>query len=185
MMVLPKPDANDADPPEELLSIEELFASQESLLLAYAHKFVRNSDLAQDLVQEAFMKLHSHFSEVQRPKRWLYRTVHNLAVNCLRNDRKIVPLQNSDDERLTIDPVDPELHPDAHLERLETIGQTRAGLDSLDDRSRELIRLKFEEGHSYKEISAKTGLTVSNVGYILHHALKTLSVHLQKSGVEL
>jgi RNA polymerase sigma-70 factor (ECF subfamily) len=36
---------------------------------------------------------------------------------------------------------------------------------------------------SYKEISARTGLTVGNVGYLLHHALKGIAEELAKNGV--
>ena len=66
---------------------------------------------------------------------------------------------------------------------MEAIGQTRLSLDALDPRSRELVRLKFEEGLSYKEISQRANLTMSNVGYLLHHALKDLAAALKKAGV--
>jgi RNA polymerase sigma-70 factor (ECF subfamily) len=66
---------------------------------------------------------------------------------------------------------------------MEAIGQTRLCLDVLDPRCRELIRLKFEEGLSYKEISERTKISISNVGYLLHHALKDLAVALKKAGV--
>jgi RNA polymerase sigma-70 factor (ECF subfamily) len=45
------------------------------------------------------------------------------------------------------------------------------------------VQLKFNEGLSYKEMSERTGLTTSNVGYLLHHALKAIEVELTKSGV--
>ena len=59
----------------------------------------------------------------------------------------------------------------------------RLVLETLDARSRELIRLRFEEELSYKEIAESTGLTVGNVGYILHHALKAMALELEKTEV--
>jgi RNA polymerase sigma-70 factor (ECF subfamily) len=56
-------------------------------------------------------------------------------------------------------------------------------MEKLEERSRELVRLKFNEGLSYKEISARTGLTVSHVGYLLHHALKAIGDELARNGV--
>ncbi|HOK77925.1 MAG TPA: sigma-70 family RNA polymerase sigma factor, partial [Verrucomicrobiota bacterium] len=50
-------------------------------------------------------------------------------------------------------------------------------------RSRELIMLKFYDGLSYKEISARTGLSVGHVGYLLHHALKKLTADLVRAGL--
>jgi len=37
-----------------------------------------------------------------------------------------------------------------------------------------VLRLKFQEGLSYREIAAITDVSVSNVGFLLHTALKTL-----------
>ena len=59
----------------------------------------------------------------------------------------------------------------------------RLSLETLDDRSRELIRLKFNENLSYKEISSRTGLKSGYVGYLLHHALKAIADELAKNGV--
>ena len=79
--------------------------------------------------------------------------------------------------------ADPQPLPDEQIARWEGIGLVRLSLASLDDRSRELIRLKFNEELSYKEISARTNLTISHVGYLLHHALKDLADALKRAGV--
>ena len=47
-------------------------------------------------------------------------------------------------------------------------------LDRLPETQQEVIRLKFQHGLSYKEISASTGLSVTNVGFILHTGIKRL-----------
>src|SRR5580693_7958539 len=73
-------------------TIERLFAALESPLLGYAARLTQDSNLAEDLVQEAFMKLQAQFKEVREPRKWLYRTVHNLALNHQRQSRKIIPL---------------------------------------------------------------------------------------------
>ena len=71
-------------------TMEELFAALESPLLGYALRIVGDRSTAEDLVQEAFMKLHAQFEDVREPERWLYRTVHNLALNHRRNTAKMV-----------------------------------------------------------------------------------------------
>ena len=131
------------------------------------------------------MKLHVQFDQVREPKRWLYRTVHNLALNHQRQAGKVVALDLATKEvsLADADPADPQPLPDDRIVRLEDIGLVRLSLETLDERSRELIRFKFNEDLSYKEISARTGLTVSNVGYLLHHALKAIAADLKKTGV--
>jgi len=171
--------------PSQCETIEELFEALESPLLAYALRMSGELSVAEDTVQEAFMKLHAQFDEVREPKRWLYRTVHNLALNQVRNGRKIVPLKTDASESgiAGTDSVDTQPMPDEQIIRLEGIGLVRLSLEILDERSRELIRLKFNEELSYKEMSARTGLSIGNVGYVLHHALKAIAEELAKNGV--
>jgi RNA polymerase sigma-70 factor (ECF subfamily) len=182
-MALMRPDqANPgASRPE---TIEELFEALESPLLNYTLRLVGERSLAEDIVQEAFMRLHKHFAEVREPRRWVYRTAHNLALNSRRTTDRIVPLVSDTEERAqTEEPADPQPFPDEQIARWEGIGLVRLSLESLDERSRELIRLKFHEDLSYKQISAKTGLTVGHVGYLLHHAIKTVAEELTKNGM--
>jgi RNA polymerase sigma-70 factor (ECF subfamily) len=166
-------------------TIEELFAALESPLLGYALRLVGERSVAEDMVQEAFMKLHAQFEKVREPRRWLYRTVHNQAFNLRRQTGKIVPLDPQTDEgpHAAADAADPQPLPDEQIARWEGIGLVRLSLETLDDRSRELIRLKFNEGLSYKEMSIRTGLKVGHVGYLLHHALKSIADELAKLGV--
>jgi RNA polymerase sigma-70 factor (ECF subfamily) len=165
-------------------TIEELFQALESPLLSYAFRYVQSMEQAEDIVQEAFVKLHRQFAEVREPRRWLFRTVHNLALNQQRNSRKLVPLETNPADSVQSPPEtpDPRPLPDEQIARLESIGLVRLCLETLDTRSRELIHLKFNDDLSYKEISARTGLTVGNVGYLLHHALKSIAVELVKTG---
>jgi len=73
--------------------------------------------------------------------------------------------------------------PDQQIARLESIGLVRLSLAALDGRSRELIRLKFNEDLSYAQISERTGLKTGHIGYLLHHALRAIAAELAKTGV--
>ncbi|MDB6066040.1 MAG: polymerase, sigma-24 subunit, subfamily, partial [Pedosphaera sp.] len=160
-------------------------AALESPLLSYAQRLVGELGIAEDMVQDAFMKLHAQFEQVREPRRWLYRTVHNQALNYRRQAGKIVSLNLPGEEggEAADDAADPKPLPDEEIARWEGIGLVRLSLEGLDERSRELIRLKFNEDLSYKEISERIGLTVSHVGYLLHHALKEVAEELAKNGV--
>ena len=59
-------------------------------------------------------------------------------------------------------------------ERQDTSRQVLAVLGTLPENQQEVIRLRFQNGLSYKEISAVTSLTVGNVGFLIHTALQTL-----------
>jgi len=163
-------------------TIEQVFAALESPLLAYARRLLGDWAVAEDIVQEAFMKLHTQFQKVLTPQPWLYRTVHNLAVDHQRRTNKIVFVGDSkDDEALSNDATDSQPMPDEQIARWEGIGLVRLVLETLDERSREIIRLRFTEDLSYKEIAERMGLTIGHVGYLLHHALKAMAVELMKT----
>ncbi len=183
-MAVMRPDETSAQP-HGWETIEELFAALESPLLAYALRYTGEPALAEDVVQEAFMKLHVQFEEIEKPRPWLYRTVHNLALNQRRAAGKTVSLDEpaNDGKNAAADNADPALLPDEQIIRLEGIGLVRISLEALDERSRELVKLKFNDELSYKDIAARTGLTAGNVGFILHHALKTIAAELAKTGV--
>jgi RNA polymerase sigma-70 factor (ECF subfamily) len=196
-MAVTRPEEPRADGPR-YATIEGCFEALESPLLHYALRWLPSVEAAEDVVQEAFMRLHAQFGEVREARSWLYRTVHNLALNQLRRSGKVVPLDagppgagpagaggsaGGDGDGATRDLPDPGLLPDQALERLEGIGMVRRGLDQLDARSRELIELKFREDLSYRQISERTGLTVGHVGYLLHHSIKALAAELAKAGL--
>ena len=56
----------------------------------------------------------------------------------------------------------------------ERVKQVTNCLDKLSANQREVIRLKFQQGMSYKEISEVTGLTSGNVGFLIHTGLKRM-----------
>ena len=171
-------------------TLKELFEELEAPLLLYAHKLVQNRDTAQDLVQDAFVRLHPRLSEVKQPRPWLYRTVHNLAMNHHRKFNRVQqfrqegdPEDNPGSRGGVAEPVDEAPLPDEEIEHLENVGLAMLCLNSLDEVARKIVRLKFVEDLSCKEISARTGLSVGNVGYKLHHALKDLALEMERNGV--
>ena len=67
------------------------------------------------------------------------------------------------------------------IERSEYTAQVFAALGTLPENQQEVIRLKFQHGLSYKEISRVTQLTVTNVGFLIHTALKTIRQRMKDS----
>ena len=163
---------------EEKPTLRQVFEAEESPLLRFAFGLVGQREAAEDLVQDAFLKLHAHWDDVANPRAWLFKTVRNLALNHLRDHKRESPLENSDDFKSTAD------HPDQSLGRLEAIGTLQLLVSELEPDDRQLIALKYHENLKYDQISQRTGLSVGNVGYKLHHALKNLADSLRRLGIE-
>ena len=156
-----------------------LFVAEESALLRYAHSLVNNRASAEELVSEAFLRLHRSTEPVHHPRAWLYRTVRNLAHNHRRDRKPSDPLDSPAAAALS----DPGLLPDAALERLEALGMARLWLEELPAEDRQLLRLKFEEERSYAEIAAAMNLKSGTVGWKLNQLLKRLSEDLTLAGL--
>lgn len=158
-------------------SIVAVFTAEESGLLRYAIGLVGTRTVAEELVQEIFLRLHQNWDEVENPRSWLYRGLRNLALNHLRDRKPAVELKENT-------AATEECPPPEVLGRNEAIGMMRLLLAEISDDDRNLIRLKYHDDLKYQEISRRTGLSVSNVGYRLHHVLKGLAEALRHAGIE-
>ena len=144
-------------------TMEALFAAEKTPLLRFAHGIVRRREVAKEMVQEAFIRLHHHWEEVEKPHPWIHRAVRNLCLSHLRDNALET---NLDEERDS-----------------QAVGMVRLLMTELEEKDRRLIQLKYVEDQSYANIAKATGLSVSNVGYRLHHLLKGVAVSLRQAGV--
>lgn len=158
-------------------SLAAVFEAEESGLLRFAISLVRRRDVAEELVQETFLRLHQVWGEVENPRAWLYRSLRNLSLNHIR-DR---PVEAELNEEVT--PHDGQLPVD-QMVRDEAVGMVRLLLAELPPEDRDLLRLKYHDDLKYHEIGQRTGLTSGNVGYRLHHLLKSLADRLRRAGFE-
>ncbi|MDF3059109.1 MAG: polymerase, sigma-24 subunit, subfamily [Rariglobus sp.] len=156
-----------------------LFEAEEGPLLHFAWGLVGQRMVAEELVQEAFLRLHPLWSEVENPRAWLYRCVRNLALNHLRDHRRETGLEDVAEVTAGSDAL-----PVEEMGRQEAVGLVRLFLAELPEEDRGLIQLKYHEDLKYHEIAGRTGLNAGNVGYKLHHLLKKLADALKSAGIE-
>lgn len=166
------------NPMEDKATFRQVFETEESALLRFAYGMTGQRETAEDLVQDAFLKLHAHWDDVKNPRAWLFRAVRNLALNHHRDHRREV--KPDGDREWESDTPNPE----HTLSRLEALGTLRLAIAELDPADRDLITLKYHENLKYQQISERTGLSVGNVGYKLHHLMKHLADSLRRLGVE-
>jgi RNA polymerase sigma-70 factor (ECF subfamily) len=162
-------------------SLGAFIGRHQDSVLRFARKLLGDADGAQDVVQETFIQV------ARRPDRllavsschnWLLKVARNLGISQLRRRmRHAKRLQTAAGLR-TADAAGREAAERQALETEEAHARVRAEIGKLHPRHRELLVLKVAEGKSYKEIAEITGLTVTNVGYHLHIAMKELSRRL-------
>lgn len=151
--------------------LRSVVARYEGSLVRYAARLTGDAERAHDVVQDTFLRL----CQQDRTKidghltAWLFQVCRHRALDVLRKEKRmhaIAPEQL--EERVAGgDSCDAAERHDEHQAVLELLA-------ALPENQQEVVRLKFQNGLSYREISDVTGLSVSNIGYLLHTALKQI-----------
>ena len=144
----------------------------ETPLRRYAERIVGDAETARDVVRETFVRLcRAKPPEVNgHLQAWLFAVCRNQAISVRRKEHRMTTFTIATEMEL----ADPYRPPDEAAEQGETTGTLGQCLDRLPRNQQTVIRLKFQHALSYQQIADRTGLTVSNVGYLMHHGLKTL-----------
>lgn len=155
--------------------VTEAVSKYEGVLLSYTLRLIRNIEKAREIVQEAFLKLWN----VKREKveghlaPWLFRVCRNRSLDILRRENKMELLE---DEKFMKERPGPDVTED--IDKRDCVKNVRDAMTRLSKRQQEVLVLKFQNDLSYKEISQITGLSVSNVGYLIHEGVQNLRKNL-------
>ena len=141
-------------------------------LIRYATWLLGDVEMARDVVQETFLRLCR-----EDPARvgghlaaWLFTVCRNLALDAREKESRSASLEHAEV------PVVYDL--DAQHDARQALGRVLDVLETLPRNQREVVYLKFQGGLSYKEIAAITALSTSNVGFLLHTAVRAIRSHL-------
>lgn len=166
-----------AEGPRHTNSLEEnivdLYATMRPSLLGYAYQVVGSAGEGEDLVQIAFLKLFDQMqrkAEILNVRSWLYRVVHNLAIDHIRrrgvhelacaewlSARNITDVPRSTENDLIVQE------------------QIANSLQVLNERERHCLMLRAE-GLSYQEIGDVLGISQKSVSVYLARGLKKFEV---------
>ena len=171
--------------------IEEVVRDYEQPLLRYAARILRNGTLAQDVVQNVFIKLFRQWEPGKRPsaalKPWLLRVAHNEAVDMIRAEERRKALHQRSAEYIGDSQNPPPSRRDGSLgsgtpdDALEDERQAVfESLDVLTLEERQVVLLRLQQGMSYDEIAAVITRPRGSVGAMLHVAVRKLAAHLRK-----
>lgn len=169
--------------------LDQVIDRYENPLLRYATQLMgQGSDdahqNAQDVVQDAMLRLHTHWQKHGRASidhlpTWLYRVTRNLATDALR--RRLARRRFT--LRLRRQAPSGTAPPSHDLEHDETLVATRRTLDAMPARPRELLLLRAEHNLTVRQIAEVLDMPHSTVAYQLNQALSDLAARLKEQGV--
>lgn len=152
--------------------ILETIDAHEKNLIRYAMSLLGDLERARDIVQETFLRLIRLSNRHPIPDHpWLYTVCRNLVIDFQRKESRMESYANQA-ELPFCSPKDS--NPQLVTESKDLMQKVMARLAHLPDRQKEILRLKFQCGLSYREISEITSVSTSNVGYLIHTAIRTI-----------
>ncbi len=182
-----------AMPPTDTPEFIALLDRYERVLIRYARSITGDLDSARDVVQETFIKVargevrnaegrgrngsNGAEASASHLEAWLFTVTRNGALDHQRKHSRIISMTLPDDRPCAAP------GPDATLEQRENATVIFGMLDALSPNQREVIRLKFQNDLSYREIAGVTKLSVTNVGFLIHAGLKKLRALLREQPV--
>lgn len=152
--------------------LERTFGEHSAPLTRYAARLLGDADRARDVVQDTFVKFMAQpIATVDgHAVEWLFTVCRHRALDVLRKEGRMKRFADGEVERVVA--VDPR--PGRTLEAAETHAALLELIGHLPSNQQEVVRLKFQNGFSYKQISRITELSVSNVGFLIHTAVANL-----------
>lgn len=155
----------------DLASYAVIYRKYFFILFAYGKKICQDEEVVKDCVQDLFIKIWNNretLSETSSIKYYLFSSLKNKLLDYLRsNQHKYEAALSAVDEK-TIDQLAvPEVHDDFRKEKILT------AINTLSAYQQNLLRLKFSEERSNKEIADELGITIQSV---YNSVFKTLRV---------
>ncbi|HEX5725725.1 MAG TPA: sigma-70 family RNA polymerase sigma factor [Longimicrobiaceae bacterium] len=148
------------------VDFDALFRNLYPSLFRYLHRLTGDSDAAEDIAQEAFVRLLGRSMPEKEARLWLFTVATNLFRDSARTSRRRERL-------LTAEPWTPSAlpRPDESLERTRTVDRVRRALDRLAPRDRQMLLMR-EEGFRYDEIARVAAVAPGSVGTLLARATR-------------
>ncbi len=140
-------------------------------LLAYCRRLGLSESRAEDALQQALLKAWVALqggAEVQALSPWLYRIVHNTAINVIRSSRDELPL-GADAAAAEVLPA-----PESELENASAARQALTHVAALPSMQRDAIILSALDGRSHEEVAAALGITSGAVRGLIFRARAAL-----------
>jgi RNA polymerase sigma-70 factor (family 1) len=158
-------------------SFVKLFNESRSALLRYIRRFVRSSETAKEIVQEAYLRTYRERDSIITPRAFLFSTARNLAANEIRHRRLV--------ERDALVSADEGLV-EAQCESTE-IGFLRdersrliqQAIDRLPPQCRAAFTLRVFHECSYREVADRLGISVKTVEKHISRGLRDTHQYLK------
>ena len=128
-------------------------------------------DIAEDLLQELFLRLHRRkgFTAIQKPKAYMFTAATRLAFDWRRAQRR-----RRDQDILSVEPAGDSSSDTSRSERLDELQSLLDDIGRLPRQSREIVVMRYLGECSYEEIASELGKSSHQVRALCHKTISKL-----------
>ncbi len=169
----------------------ELVGRHQALMLRVASRYVRNTTVAEEVVQETWLGVLNGLDRFEcraSLKTWIFRILTNRAISRARLEKRVVPFSSLSGGRPGEPGVDPERFrtggerweelPEERLLSHEALGHIGSAIVSLPDRQHAVIVMRDVEGWSAEEVCEQLEISEGNQRVLLHRARTKVRLHV-------
>jgi RNA polymerase sigma factor (sigma-70 family) len=169
--------------------ISEVVTREQSRLRDFIRRRVPDLRDAEDILQDVFYELveaNRLLMPIEHVNGWLFRVARNRIIDFFRKKKaerfSDTAAADEDDERLPLEEVlpSPDAGPEALYARNVLLEELELAIGELPEEQREVFVAHEMEGRSFKEIAAKTGVSVNTLLSRKHYAVRRLRERLQR-----
>ncbi len=154
--------------------IKEYIVENQSKFYRLAYSYTRNQEDALDAVQNSVCKILEHYKEIKNEnavRTWVYRIIVNESLRLLKEKKKQDWLKNNTDGEGVYEERRFDIQDDLYEQ-----------INNLDAETQTIIKLRFYEDLTLKEIAEITEMNLNTVKAKLYRGLQTLKVSIKHSG---
>jgi len=160
-------------------ALQILISRYKDKLYTSIYMLVKDKYLAEDLFQDAFLKMirtmrEGNYSEQGKFLPWAMRVSHNLCMDYFRRTRRKIPVINQNGEDVLQLLAGLEDSSETHMERRQTQQSIRQLIEQLPEEQREVITLRIYGELSFKEIADLTSVSINTALGRMRYALINL-----------
>ena len=158
----------------------DIYGKYHRQIYMIALKYLKDEELAQDIVQEIFIKLWTYRENLKEElslKGFLLRSAHNLIMNTIRN-KKTAILKHVEIGRSSLNSKNPG---EDKLILSEYLLIAEKGINELSPARQTIFRMRSAQCLSNEEVATKLGLSINTVKFQFSQASKFLRNYLKEN----
>jgi len=170
----------------DLQAFGTLILKHQSKLFATIMNVVKNRELAEDITQEAYLKGFDKLDTLKNHDQfypWLKRIALNLALNHFERAKRVMDVENEEDETSYFERIPDGESPEELLVKEELKRYVRMYVEALPDKLRVVVVLREIEDMSYEEIAEMMNIPIGTVRSRLFNARQIIKDRLINQGL--